>query len=346
MGKLFQQFPEKTEVPAALPGLVTASDVREVVRFLRRIPEGIPLMEVNEAFRKRILDSRKRSAYELWGLMVETAGRVSLADLGWEFAARLGPETEVYRQILRRMQPYQSALEWIDQSEFELVTWEEVDKFWSDSHSESLDRNLREAQALTFFDLCHAAEIGRNTVGRKGHPARLRVYRDELSSHLINKRAQSIRTAASVDSETVPDPVTVFVSQTRDVVLSATLRKALELGGFQSTFVEREPTRLIPISEPALAAMKLCNSGLVVITQGDCAEGSDNVNLSEHLIGEIVAAFVYFDRRLVLLAQNGVRLPQSFQNLHCCEFDGILPSSQVLNRVIERLKSLTAGVID
>lgn len=170
-----------------LPSLVTASDVREVVRYLRQHAEGVPLMEANEAFRKRILDARKRIAYESWGIVAQTPdNRIVLGELGREFAARLAVEMQIYRQILQRTKPYVSALEWIHQSGLNLVTWPEVDRFWSNNYPEQIDLTIREGQAVTFFDLCHAAEIGQITVGRKGHPARLRIYRHELSTYLSN----------------------------------------------------------------------------------------------------------------------------------------------------------------
>ena len=48
----------------SLPVLATGTDVREVIRFLKHHPEGITAVQATDAFRKRIFDARKVSAYE------------------------------------------------------------------------------------------------------------------------------------------------------------------------------------------------------------------------------------------------------------------------------------------
>ena len=69
-----------------LPVLATATDVREVIRFLKHHPEGITTVQAMDAFRKRIFDARKVSAYEFWKILLKDGERLKLAPLGWELA--------------------------------------------------------------------------------------------------------------------------------------------------------------------------------------------------------------------------------------------------------------------
>jgi hypothetical protein len=65
------------------------------------------------------------------------------------------------------------------------------------------------------------------------------------------------------------------------------------------------------------------------------------MTIRESLAVEIGAAFMQFNQRVVLLTQKGVRLPESFQNLPRCEFDGFVPSWELLKQTIGRLEAQT-----
>ncbi len=350
--------------PATLPSLVTAGDVREVVRFLRRNPDGIPLVEANEAVRKRIFEPRKVSAYELWGILTKSGNRVFLSSLGWEYAARLALETEIYRVILGRTPAYHAALEWIQQSQVELVTNEEVAKFWRKQQPETIGAESSEAYADSFFDLCHAAEIGSTTAGRKGHPTRLRIYRQELKRFLSDldslisdpftgqvtsiegvQPASISQISAGQALDLGSSQRLLFVSHRRGAALLPRLKSALNLADLECKFAVREAGVREPLSGRVLEFMRQCQAGIIVITGEDCLDNPEADNLIEELVlVEIGAAFVHFDKRLVILAEKSARLPVSLHNLNCYRFEGDLPPWEVLVELVNSTKQLLRGV--
>src|SRR6266403_967466 len=58
-----------------LPTLATANDVRELVQYLKRRPEGINLFDVPQPSKKRTFCKPKIAAYESWGLVEKKGDR-------------------------------------------------------------------------------------------------------------------------------------------------------------------------------------------------------------------------------------------------------------------------------
>jgi hypothetical protein len=169
----------------ALPILATAGDVREVVRYLKKKPAGVSIVEALDDVKRRVFEPRKIAAYEFWGIVEREGGdRLRLSRLGWEFARRLAPESEAYRAVLCQTAPYRAALEWMQGENQDLVTHTQVAAYWQKFYPSGAGRNQKtiESSVVSFFHLCQAAGIGTMTIGKRGQPARLRVERDELDA--------------------------------------------------------------------------------------------------------------------------------------------------------------------
>jgi len=170
-----------------LPALATANDVRELVQFLKQRPQGVNLCDLVQPLKKRVFYPAKIEAYLYWGLVTKNGDRLKLTSLGWEFAKSLEPEARAYQQLLGRTALYIAALRWISDQELDLVHREELLEFW-----ESFLFEVNPAAApldggravVSFFHLCQAAELGTLTIGKRGQPARLRVWREALFAFL------------------------------------------------------------------------------------------------------------------------------------------------------------------
>ncbi|MDX6695899.1 MAG: hypothetical protein QOF02_3502 [Blastocatellia bacterium] len=183
--------PAEADAPeaASLPLLATASDVREVVRLLKRKAGGVTIIEGMDASR-RVFDARKVAAYEYWGLVKRSGDRLSLSALGWEFARRLEPEAQLYRTMLNATPAYRAALEWAFGQQLEIVTDADVAAHWLEHPAEvklAANQKTIEGNVACFFHLCQEAELGLATVGKRGQPTRLRVDREELAAYIANR---------------------------------------------------------------------------------------------------------------------------------------------------------------
>ena len=315
----------------SLPVLATATDVREVIRFLKHHPEGITAVQATDAFRKRIFDARKVSAYEFWKIIARNGDRLKLTPLGLELAQCLSPEAKVYRTVLGNIAPYHEGLEWIQEQELELVTHLDIGEFWRKHHSQVLQGDSEEqleAHAASFFHICHEAEVGTLTVGRKGQPTRLHINPAELDSYLtkIEPSAVPEQKLAAHRSSTPR----VFISHAGTPTLVRHITNGLELADLEFETIDRGDEWSI---DKTLAVLKRCEAGVIVITE-------DNGRVSDLLLIQLGAALVHFGRRLLLVVKRGLALPSDFDSATRCEVEDDLTWSSGLElmRALKRLK--------
>ena len=317
-----------------LPSLATATDVREAIRFLKHHPEGITTAQAMDAFRKRIFDARKVSAYEFWKILLRNGERLKLTPLGWDLAECLNPEAGIYRTVLNNTAAYHGGLEWIREQELELVTHFDIGEFWRAHHSHVLESDSEEqleAYAASFFHICHAAEVGTLTVGRKGQPTRLHIYAHELNAYLNGTERQQHHTASDkiVARKASLHAAQVFVSHSSTPVLVKHITNGLELADLQFETIDRGDQWSI---EKTLAVLKRCEAGVIVIT--------DEV-IDDLLLIQIGAAMVQCERRLLLVMRKGLSLPLAIGGAQRCEVDEEITwdTGLELMRALKRLKA-------
>lgn len=165
------------------PRLATANDIRELVQYLKRRPDGANVQDVPQPIKKRIFYPAKIACYEFWGLVNVKRDRLTLTPLGWQFAHSLEPEARAYRDLLNSASFYRGALEWIQSEHIDVLTQDELACYWQKEFAWAFvnsDEKEIAGTIVTFFHLCQAAELGAMTIGKRGQPARLRVWREGL----------------------------------------------------------------------------------------------------------------------------------------------------------------------
>jgi len=300
--------------PVSLPVMATTTDVREAIRFLKHHPEGITAVQAMDAFRKRIFDARKVSAYEFWRIIDRSGDRLKLTSLGWELAQCLTPEAQLYRTVLGNIAPYHSGLQWIHEEDLQLVTHLDIGDFWRKNHAHVLQHDTEkqlEAYAATFFQICHAAEVGTLTLGRKGQPTRLHIYPNELEAFLNGTERTPVQINSPVQKtiarRTSPRAGRVLVShyQTSSVLKHVT--NALELADVQYEATDRAEGSI----HTTMAALKRCDAAVIVIAEESVQD--------ELLLIQIGAAMVQYEERVLLVVKQGVSLPAGIQNTSIIE---------------------------
>ena len=332
----------------SLPGLATSGDIREAVQFLKRHADGITIVQAMDTFRKRVFDPRKVLAYEFWGIISRNGDRLKLTSLGWRLASLLAPEAEVYRAILNRTAAYRAALVWIYEENFELVTHMEIGSFWQEYYVEAVAGDSEEeleASAASFFQLCHAAELGLLTVGRKGQPTRVHIFREELETCLSDNssidserdRAEVVKQPGRIGQVNVPrTPAArmprVFISYGRTPNSLGPITEALELAGCEYELSKRNQAEAIDFGA-TLDAMRRCEAGIIAIEK----VADDDAKVGEDL--QLGAALMHFEHRLVFLFQQGVHLPSGLSDLPSYEFEEELTWEEAV-KVVKLVKQL------
>lgn len=333
----------------SLPVLTTADDVRQVVNYLKVKPTGATLAEAKAAIDKRVLDARKLSAYQAWGFIEKDGERMKLTSRGWELARK--PETEgmTFRAVIDGIIPYRSVLEWTFHQNLQTITHNDVAAHWHEHHSEFLGTNNEDSiknSAVCFFHLCQAADLGTLTIGRRGQSTRLEVNNGNLREYIEagpssppwtgqpdqkNEQEPEPKEVESAPAErpahkepdAMPQRLRVFISHGKNMEIVDQVQTMLQLADIDSEVAEKEESSAIPVPDKVFSAMRRCQAGIIAVTvEEGRKDAQGGYALNENVLIEIGAAFVLYDRKVVLLWDKRLRVPSNLQGLYRCEFEG------------------------
>ncbi len=309
-----------------LPILATANDLREAVKFFKHKPNGVSIVEIMNAEPRRVFDARKIAAYEFWGIVERVGERLQLTGLGEELARNTAAECEINRRILHSIPAYSTAVEWIFRQKIEIAAYHDVADFWRrspDSINLSLDNESNiEAVIVSFFSLCHAAELGTATVGKRGQPARLNVNFHQINLFLKSKFEDAVCDKVlpvfypnnSMFSHINQEKVDcVYISGENSGTAIENLSDALELADFSNIayIVQPSPHELLPNAQIDL--MKCCQAAVFLLDEKDCVKQKGSYNLHCARVAEISVARALFGERVIIVWKgpeappNGIR---------------------------------------
>jgi hypothetical protein len=97
----------------------------------------------------------------------------------------------------------------------------------------------------------------------------------------------------------------------------------LGLAEISSEVAEKEETSAIPVPDKVFNAMRRCHAGIIAVTvEEGRTDAQGKYALNENVLIEIGAAFVLYDRKVVLLWDKRLQVPSNLQGLYRCEFEG------------------------
>lgn len=323
----------RTETVLSLPVMVSPNDIRVVTQYLKKKPDGVSIKDAARNIKKQMLGPEKLASYESLGIISKADDKLKLSELGRELAKRLESETEVFRRVLDSIEPYRGALEWAFRHDAETIVINDIISFWINNFPEALGSGSSQtikSQVVSFFHLCHAAELGIITIGKRGHPDRLRLDRRELRNHIEtlvipapgeqdflshgHERGSSNTSpkehpgeAVSMSMKSGTQSPKVYISSRRRDEFVAKVQMGLELANITSIVRTRiEADGLLGV-ENAYEAMSQCNAAIIILSDADYKKNDKEHELKECVIIEIGVARVLYNRRLVLLRES--RLP-------------------------------------
>lgn len=330
----------------SLPVLTTAEDIEAVVGYLKTKPTGATTKEA-KAVLQQTVDHRKISALRFWGIISRDGDKIKLASRGWELARKSKSTEEILKEILDSVVPYRSALEWIHHQKFESVTNSDIAAHWHEHHSDALgsgNENAIKDQAVCFFRIAQGAGLGKMMVGRRESPTRLEIDREKLLHYVesgptalpLSQSIQDVEMEEEVaedNQKTIADKVTketssdepsklrVFITHGKNLELVSQVEAILQLAEIDYEVAIKEETTAIPVPEKVFGAMRRCTAGVIIVSQEQVHGDSGAVQINPNVLIEIGAAFVLYDRRVVLLWEKGIQVPSNLQGLYRCEFE-------------------------
>ena len=359
-----------------LPSMTSPNDVLAIVDYLRTKPAGATLDDARATLDSRILDSRKVSAYESWGFITRDGARLKLTEEG----RRLAREDDsgraaCFADVVRRTRAYRLAAEWMFHQRLSTVAAVDLASHWHEHVEKDLGTDKETTmryQVACFFQLAAAAGLGTYLIGRKGQPTRFEIDGNALGQFVAeaglgasDARGDSATTtdagaepgsnrevyaigdhdlnAPGADEEVFEFPGTrVFISHGRNVDIVDQVKTILELADLDYEVAVEEETAAIPVPEKVFTAMRKCTAAVICVTadENTTREGG-SFRVNDNVLIEIGAAFVLYDKRVVLVWDKRIDVPSNLQGLYRCEFEGnelSWSSGMKLMKAVNKLK--------
>ena len=343
-----------------LPVMTKPADAHAVATYLNTKVTGASLEDAKATLEARLLDSRKISAYQRWGLLSEDGGHLRLTARGRQLAR--SPEDDqhpVFAEILFENRAYRIAVEWMHHRAMAVVSLTEVATHWFEHVPDELgttaEKTIRN-QAACFLGLAQAAGLGAYIIGRRGQPTRLEVDLDALAQAVTgaelstDQREEVLPDAdpnvdeaedspafvsqpadqesggseSDADLGTAPrNAIRVFIAHGPNVDIVDQVKTMLDISGLPyEVVVERESTA-IPVPEKVFDAMRRCDAAVICVTADSDSEREDgSYQINPNVLIEIGAAFVLYEKRVALVWDRRISVPSNLQGLYRCEFEG------------------------
>lgn len=342
----------------ALPIMATIEDIDDLVSYLKTKAAGATIDDAKKVIRKQILDSRKMPAYSAWGIIKRDGEYMKLDARGWHLARNTRPKQNIFQDVLKTNKVYYSALEWACHNSLQEVTNTDVGAHWHEHFAEELGTDNEQGikdKVVCFFRVCEAANLGKLTIGRKGQTTRLTFNRDNLELFIGIGAPQQTMTAQGneenvtesskkpiIEDEQVPTAdekrsaldedveasqnivkkeVKVFISHGKNMDLVGQVETMLGVAEIPYEIAISEETSAIPVPEKVFNSMRRCDAAIIIVSaENDQEDGTFQIN--QNVLIEIGAAFVLYNKKVILLWDKRLSVPSNLQGLYRSEFEG------------------------
>jgi predicted nucleotide-binding protein len=312
------------------------------------------MSEAKAAVGKKYLDPRKISAYIAWNFITKDGERLKLTERGREYSgASKEKQKEIFQNIIRENRAYNIATEWIYHQKFDQVTNIDIASHLHEHCKDELGTDNEQTirlQVICCFNIAEAAGLGSLTLGRKGQPTRFSVDKDELSNFISETSFEKPKVKTTVHEEYIEDedldkseikesisehdipekeitkemkPPKVFITHGKNMEIVDQIKTMLELANLEYEVAVEEESTAIPVPEKVFTAMRNCNSAIICVTADDDNKNDDGTfSINQNVLIEIGAAFVLYDKKVVLVWDKRIPVPSNLQGLYRCEFEG------------------------
>lgn len=131
----------------------------------------------------------------------------------------------------------------------------------------------------------------------------------------------------------------VFISHGRNIEIVEQVKTLLSLADFEYEIAVESETTAVPVPEKVREGMRRCGAAIICVTP-ELTEDQKHPSINQNVLIEIGAAFVLYDKRVVLLWDKAVPVPSNLQGLYRCEINGGEISWTAGTKLLSVLKDL------
>lgn len=138
----------------------------------------------------------------------------------------------------------------------------------------------------------------------------------------------------------------VFISHGKNSkVIVGQLKELLTYGQMEPIVSIEKETTAISVPNKVFDDMRSCNAGIIHVCTETSTDSENHTvsKLNENVLIEIGAAMALYGKRIIILCQQGTRLPSNLQGLYRCEYTGDqldYTSTMKLLKTLQELRKL------
>lgn len=134
---------------------------------------------------------------------------------------------------------------------------------------------------------------------------------------------EQTQTPKPIQPPPAPKTPKIFISHSKNQKILSQIERILKYGQFEFEIAERTETTAIPIPEKVFGAMRNCNAAIINISADEKEKKEDgNYGINQNVLIEIGAAFLLYNKRVILLTDKRITLPSNLQGLYCSYYEG------------------------
>ena len=115
----------------------------------------------------------------------------------------------------------------------------------------------------------------------------------------------------------------VFISHSKNKKILEQIKQMLEFGKFEYEIAIETETTAIPIPEKIFGLMRECTCAVINISADESEKKEDgSYGVNPNVLIEIGAAFLRYDKRVILLVDKRIKLPSNLQGLYQTYYEG------------------------
>jgi len=160
-----------------------------------------------------------------------------------------------------------------------------------------------------------------------------------IRSELLNENVDGYLQKPPMDQPAGPQKNTlrVFISHSRNKEIVDQIKTMLNVAEVPFDIAVEQESTAIPVSEKVFAAMRNCNAAIICVT-ADHGPVQSDFKLNENVLIEIGAAFVLYEKRVILAWDRRLPVPSNLQGLYRCEYEGNELSWSTGMKLMEAIK--------
>lgn len=115
----------------------------------------------------------------------------------------------------------------------------------------------------------------------------------------------------------------VFISHSKNKKIVKQIKQILDFGQFENVIAEERETTAIPIPEKVFGLMRNCDCAIINASADEQEKREDETyGINQNVLIEIGAAFLMYNKKVILLVDKRIELPSNLQGLYRCEYKG------------------------